>query len=560
MQLTLEVTAVSQQPPQTPLRLQFREGSRLLGRNADNDLVLEDPERMVSGLHCRVEAAGDAFVLIDLSTNGTYLNDAPDPLPRSQPTPLQDGDVLQIGPYDIAVTIDAHEESDTGEPAAEAPPPLPGFATHIFEPEAGPATAKGLQEAPAAAAPDFYRLESDLFSAPSPGRAPTEEPQADDDMMPGLERPGAGADILDLLGDDEPGDGRLLEQAADPFAEPLGADDLLANSDAGKAAAPAPTPVDQVFFQAPTTQQASAPIPDDYDLLGDIGPDAVPRAQQKLDAAPTPPAEPIAPPPEEPPPAANTPEAAPVEEERAAPADFTDAEPTDGPPAATPPQPPRPEPGRRAATSVPQTPPTHSERAALDAFLAGLGIGDATQIADPDAFLRSVGALLRTMVAGLSTTLMARTQFKSEMRLGVTTIRATENNPLKFSVSVEDALERLLLRETRGFMPAQEAVKQGFEDIQAHEMAMIAGLRSALDELLGRFDPASLEAELADKSLDKLLPMVRKSRCWDLLGERHAQISAAASEDFMKVFGEAFSEAYDEQVALLARARRERGQ
>jgi predicted component of type VI protein secretion system len=108
-------------------------------------------------------------------------------------------------------------------------------------------------------------------------------------------------------------------------------------------------------------------------------------------------------------------------------------------------------------------------------------------------------------------------------------------------------------------MPAQEAVKQGFEDIQAHEMAMIAGLRSALDELLGRFDPTALEAELADKSLDKLLPMVRKSRCWDLLGERHAQISAAASEDFMKVFGEAFSEAYDEQVALLARARRERG-
>jgi type VI secretion system FHA domain protein len=126
-------------------------------------------------------------------------------------------------------------------------------------------------------------------------------------------------------------------------------------------------------------------------------------------------------------------------------------------------------------------------------------------------------------------------------------------------VSVEDALERLLLRDAQGYLPAQEAAKQGFEDIQAHEMAMIAGLRSALDELLGRFAPAVLEAELADKSLDKVLPMVRKARCWDLLGERHAQISSAASEDFMKVFGEAFSRAYDEQVALLAQARRERG-
>ena len=559
MQLTLEVTAVSQQPPQTPLRLQLREGSRLLGRNADNDLVLEDPERMVSGLHCRVEAAGDAFVLVDLSTNGTYLNDAPDPLPRNQPTPLQDGDVLQIGPYDIAVTIGAREESDIGEPSAEVPSPLPGFATQIFGPAAGPDTPQGLEAGAAAATPRAAGRESDLFEEPWAEHSPAREPQEDDDVMPGLEQPGAGADILDLLGEDQPGDGRLLEQAADPFAEPPGADNLLADSDAGQAAAPAPTPVDQVFFQAPATQHGSAPIPDDYDLLGDIGPDAAPAGQQKPDAAPTPPAEPIAPPQEEPPPAAHAPEAAPVEDERATPATFTDAEPADEPSAAPPPQPPRPEPGRRAATSPPQTQPRLSERAALDAFLAGLGIGDASQIADPEAFLRNVGALLRTMVAGLSTTLMARTQFKSEMRLGVTTIRATENNPLKFSVSVEDALERLLLRQTRGYMPAQEAVKQGFEDIQAHEMAMIAGLRSALDELLGRFDPAALEAELADKSLDKLVPMVRKSRCWDLLGERHSQISAAASEDFMKVFGEAFSEAYDEQVALLAQARRERG-
>ena len=559
MQLTLEVAAVSQQPPQTPLRLQLREGSRLLGRNADNDLVLEDPERMVSGLHCRVEAAGDAFVLVDLSTNGTYLNDAPDPLPRNQPTPLQDGDVLQIGPYDIAVSIGADEEPDSGELPAEAPPPLPGFATHIFEPAAGPTGQEGLPDAAAGAASEPMGLESDFFAAPSPGHSPTSEPQTDDDVMPGLEQPGAGADILDLLGDDQPSDGRLLEQAADPFAEPPGADDLLADSYAGQGAVPGPTPVDQVFFQAPRTQQSGAPIPDDYDLLGDIEPDNARGATEEADAAPTPPAEPIAPPPEQPHPGAHTPEPAPAEQERAAPAPFTDAELPDEPPAATPSQPQRPEPSRRATTPAPQGPPTLSERAALDAFLAGLGIGDASQIADPEAFLRSVGALLRTMVAGLSTTLMARTQFKSEMRLGVTTIRATENNPLKFSVSVEDALERLLLRETRGFMPAQEAVKQGFEDIQAHEMAMIAGLRSALDELLGRFDPTALEAELADKSLDKLLPMVRKSRCWDLLGERHAQISAAASEDFMKVFGEAFSEAYDEQVALLARARRERG-
>jgi len=618
MHLTLEVTAVSGQPPQTPLRLQLREGSRLLGRNPDNDLVLEDPERMVSGLHARVEAGGIAFVLIDLSTNGTYLNDAPDPLPRNQPTPLQDGDMLQIGPYDIAVAVAEDTEPDTAELPAEEPPPppVPGFATHMYAPSA---------DAPAEAAPEPSQPNLDFFTEPSPGRALHAEPHAADDLLPGLEQPGAGADILDLLGGgDQPSDGRLLEQAADPFAERPGVDDLLADPDAGREATATPTPVDQVFFQPPSSTHGDEPIPDDYDLLGDIEPPPASAGASGFDADVTRPSEPLA----TPQPPAQEPPAAPTTDARTEPVPFADRvperEPSDwsgggspatpeppeperrptrpkpapsrpaatapapiehppaaaadgfaaagtampdaaaetaahaAPPGATPPL--RPEPGRRATPpAASHAPTTAAGQTALDAFLAGLGTGDASQVADPDAFLRGAGALLRTLVAGLSTTLMVRTQFKSEMRLGVTTIRAAENNPLKFSVSVEDALERLLLRETHGFMPAQEAAKQGFEDILAHEMAMIAGLRSALDELLGRFAPDALAAELDDKSLDKVLPMAKKARCWDLLGERHAKIRAAASEDFMKVFGDAFSRAYDEQVALLARARRERG-
>jgi type VI secretion system protein len=594
MHLTLDVIAISGQPPSAPLSVTLHEGSRRLGRNHDNDLVLEDPERMVSGLHAQVTASGDGFVLTDFSTNGTCLNDAPDPLPRHQPTPLQDGDQLLIGPYAIAVRISA--EPPTAEPEPDLPPPLPGFGPADAPPADAPATPPG-------------------WGIDSPGQAPLLEPQAFDDALPGLTQPGAEADILDLLGggDQPPGSqARMdrLERAADRFAESPGSlDDLLTDPDAGRGAAPVPTPLEQVFFQAPS----AAPIPDDYDLLADSGAGgAGPATAQQSTATPPPIKEPdwappfAAPGPEpdfadvdpaatappfgapepdfadvhpsatappfgapEPdfadfdpfataPPMAPAPRPAPATEPPTAPvAPPTAPEPPPEPPpeAAPPARPaPRPEPGRRA----PPPPAAAAERAALQAFLAGLGAGDAAQIQDPDALLRSAGALLRSMVAGLSTTLLARTQFKSEMRLGVTTIRAAENNPLKFSVTVEDALERLLLRETPGFLPAQEAVKQGFEDIQAHEMAMIAGLRSALDELLGRFAPQALEAELTDKGLEKLVPMMRKARCWDLLGERHAKIAAAASEDFMTVFGAAFSRAYDEQTALLARARRER--
>jgi type VI secretion system FHA domain protein len=192
----------------------------------------------------------------------------------------------------------------------------------------------------------------------------------------------------------------------------------------------------------------------------------------------------------------------------------------------------------------------------LTAFLSGLGAGDPSQVQDPDVFLREAGALLRALTTGLTATMMARAQFKSELRLGVTTIRRTENNPFKFSVSPEEALERLLLRPNPAYLPPLEAARGAFEDIQAHEMAMIAGLRAALRALLARFEPSALEARLdAASGLDRLLPMTRKSRYWDLFTETYGQVAADAAEDFMQLFGEAFTHAYEDQVLRLAQAR-----
>jgi type VI secretion system protein len=160
--------------------------------------------------------------------------------------------------------------------------------------------------------------------------------------------------------------------------------------------------------------------------------------------------------------------------------------------------------------------------------------------------------------AGLSTTMMARAQFKSELRLGsVTTIRSTGNNPFKFSASTDEVLERLLLRPNRAYLNPLDAAREAFEDIQAHEMAMIAGLRAALRALLVRFEPAALESRLeTGSSLDKLLPMARKARYWDLFTETFGQVAADASDDFMQLFGEAFTRAYEDQILRLAEARR----
>ena len=51
-----------------------------VGRAPDNDWVLPDARRVVSGHHCVVQYHGGKFWLSDTSTNGVYVNDAEEPV------------------------------------------------------------------------------------------------------------------------------------------------------------------------------------------------------------------------------------------------------------------------------------------------------------------------------------------------------------------------------------------------------------------------------------------------------------------------------------------------
>ena len=85
--------------------------------------------------------------------------------------------------------------------------------------------------------------------------------------------------------------------------------------------------------------------------------------------------------------------------------------------------------------------------------------------------------------------LRARTEIKNEFRLQQTTFKPVENNPLKFSVNVEDALHNLLVKRNPAYLPAAEAFQDAFEDVRLHQVAMLAGVRAAFDAMLQEFDP-----------------------------------------------------------------------
>ena len=58
------------------------------------------------------------------------------------------------------------------------------------------------------------------------------------------------------------------------------------------------------------------------------------------------------------------------------------------------------------------------------------------------------------------------------MRL--TQFRAADNNPLKFSANVDDALHNLLVKRNAAYLEPVEAFEDAFDDLRDHQIAMLA--------------------------------------------------------------------------------------
>ena len=78
-----------------------------IGRSAENDWVLPDDMRYVSGRHARIVFHKGRYLLQDTSSNGTFVNDNDRPLGGQNPHELKTGDILRIGEYHVQVQIDS---------------------------------------------------------------------------------------------------------------------------------------------------------------------------------------------------------------------------------------------------------------------------------------------------------------------------------------------------------------------------------------------------------------------------------------------------------------------
>src|ERR1700674_1535348 len=91
-----------------------------IGRSTDNDWILPDPERYLSGKHPRVDFRAGNYILVDTSSNGTYVNGAQVPLGKYHDYQLRDGDYVRLGEYELLVSIDKSNDFPPEESAIVA--------------------------------------------------------------------------------------------------------------------------------------------------------------------------------------------------------------------------------------------------------------------------------------------------------------------------------------------------------------------------------------------------------------------------------------------------------
>jgi type VI secretion system protein len=185
---------------------------------------------------------------------------------------------------------------------------------------------------------------------------------------------------------------------------------------------------------------------------------------------------------------------------------------------------------------------------AISAFLRGLGIMKLPlQNDNLPELMHLLGVILRQTVDGMMDVLRARSTIKRELRIDKTMIGPVKNNPLKWQPNAEEALYALLGKRGNVWMSPDEAIREGFDDIKVHELAMNIGMQAALMRLLKTFDPNRLEQEFNHSSRFAFLAGGRQSRYWEGFKKHYYTIAEASDGEFRELLNKEISRAYENQ-------------
>ncbi len=168
----------------------------------------------------------------------------------------------------------------------------------------------------------------------------------------------------------------------------------------------------------------------------------------------------------------------------------------------------------------------------------------------------TVGLLVRETMEGMMRVLSFRKKIKEEFRINVTTIQPVENNPLKFSANIDDAMENMFIKDNNAYKEPIEAVREGFQGIAEHQVAVLAGMQAAFRGMLERFDPDTLEKRFEKYKKSSLIQLGKKRKNWESYKAYHTELAGNLDNSFQYLFGYDFVQAYEEQMQRLVIARK----
>jgi type VI secretion system FHA domain protein len=191
----------------------------------------------------------------------------------------------------------------------------------------------------------------------------------------------------------------------------------------------------------------------------------------------------------------------------------------------------------------------------FEAFLKGAGIADqASEMANRSKLtpelMEMIGKLLSVSIHGTHSLLQNRSLVKREVNADATMIVMRNNNPLKFLQKADAVVLQMLRKKMPGFMAPVEAMQEAYRDLQAHHSAMLVGFHSAQEDGIERFNPATIEHQMAEPNLtEKLFPSIRQAKMWARLVELYQGIKKERASQNKTFFGNVFLNAYEAEIA-----------
>jgi len=191
------------------------------------------------------------------------------------------------------------------------------------------------------------------------------------------------------------------------------------------------------------------------------------------------------------------------------------------------------------------------EQRALALFLEAAGMRPEAVAGHTAAeVLQASAKLLRVMVSGLMDLMRESGRTRDTFRVPQNQMQATQNNPLKFAPSVDEALRYLLSDRGEGaYLSAEDAVRAGFRDARQHEQAMVRAMLQAVQDYVERFDPDELRTRF-DKGMKRggLLSGANKLKYWDLYEESYVALTQRDDGGPPQLFAEEFARAYQQEI------------